>query len=81
MVEAISAITLAGKGKEKKIKQEAVKKAEVKGSVEGTEAGHNTKKRKTTKSRKATCYFRRARDWTLLQLERRSAILSSQRSK
>ena len=52
MVGAISAITLAGKGKEKKIKQEAVKKAEVKGSVEGTEAGHNTKKRKTAKSRK-----------------------------
>ena len=76
VVEVIGAATPMGKGKEKKIEQEAVKKTE----VEGIEAGHETKKRKTTKSRKATCYFRRARDWTLLQLERRSAILSSQRS-
>ena len=46
MVEAIGAATPIGKGKEKKIKQEAVKKSEVKGSVESTEVGYGTKRRK-----------------------------------
>ena len=52
VVEAIGAATPVGKGKEKKIKQEAVKRAEIKESVEGTKAGLETKKRKTAKSRK-----------------------------
>ena len=51
-VEAIGVATLVGKVKEKKIKQEAVKRVEIEESVEGTEAGSETKKRKTTKSRK-----------------------------
>ena len=49
-VEAIGVAPLAGKVKEKKIKQEAVKRVEIDESVEGTEAGSETKKRKTTKS-------------------------------
>ena len=57
MVEAIGAATLVGKGKEKKIKQEAIKKAEVEGSVEGIKAGHETKNRKTVKSRKQLVIF------------------------
>ena len=51
VVEEISAATPVGKGKEKKIKQEVVKKVELEGSVEGgTEAGPKTKKRKTIMS-------------------------------
>ena len=57
MVEAIGAATLVGKGKEKKIKQEAVKKAEVEGSVKGIKAGHETKNRKIVKSRKQLVIF------------------------
>ena len=45
-VEAISAATPIGKGTEKKIKQENVKRAEFEESTEGTE----TKKRKTARS-------------------------------
>ena len=41
-----------GKGKEKKIKQEAIKRAEIEESVKGIEVGLKTKKRKTAKSRK-----------------------------
>ena len=52
IVEAIGATIPLCKGKEKKIKQEAVKRAEIKESVEGTKAGLETKKRKTAKSRK-----------------------------
>ena len=52
VVEAIGAATPVGKGKEKKIKQEALKKAEIEGSIKGTEASPNTKKRKNAKSRK-----------------------------
>ena len=52
VVEAIGVVTPVGKGKEKKIKQEAVKKAEVEGKVEGTEAGHKAKKRKIAKFHK-----------------------------
>ena len=44
----IGAATPVGKGKEKKIKKEAVKKFEVEGSAEDTEVGHRTKRRKTT---------------------------------
>jgi len=47
-VEAISAATPIGKGTEKKIKQENVKRAELEESVKGTE----TKKRKTARSQK-----------------------------
>ena len=47
-----------GKGKEKKIKQEVVKRAEIEESVEGIEAGPETKKRKTTKSRKQLVIFK-----------------------
>ena len=50
VVKAIGVATPVGKGKEKKIKQEAVKRVEIEGSVEGTEAGPETKKMKTTKS-------------------------------
>ena len=52
VIEVIGATTLMGKGNEKKIKQKAIRKSEVKGSAEGTEASHETKKRKTAKSRK-----------------------------
>ena len=52
MVEAIGVATPVGKVKEKKIKQEAIKRVEIEESVEGTGAGSETKKRKTTKSRK-----------------------------
>ena len=51
-VEAIGATTPISKGKEKKIKQDAVKRAELEESVEGTKTGLKTKKRKTTKSQK-----------------------------
>ena len=57
VVEAIGAATPMGKGKKKKIKQEAVKRAELKGSVEGTEAGSETKKGKTAKSYKQLVVF------------------------
>ena len=57
VVEAIGAATPMGKGKKKKIKQEAVKRAELEGSVEGTEAGSETKKRKTAKSYKQLVVF------------------------
>ena len=50
VVRAIGAATPMGKGKEKRIKQEAVKRVEIEGSVEGTEAGPETKKMKTAKS-------------------------------
>ena len=46
-VEAIGVATPVGKGKEKRIKQEKLKEAEVEESVEGTEAGPEAKKRKT----------------------------------
>ena len=49
-VEAIAAATPIDKGKEKKIKQEKVKKAKLEESAEGTKAGPETKKRKTTRS-------------------------------
>ena len=57
-VEAIGAATPIGKGKEKKIKQEKVKRAELEESVEGTEAGPETKKRKTTRSQKQLVIFK-----------------------
>ena len=49
-IEAIGAATPTGKGKEKRIKQEKLKEAEVEESVEGTEVGPEAKKRKTGKS-------------------------------
>ena len=52
VMEAISATTPVGKGKEKKIEQEAVKKAELKESAEGTKVGPETKKRNIAKSQK-----------------------------
>ena len=52
VVEEIGAATPIGKGKEKKIKKETVKKSEVEESAEGTEAGQDTKRRKTTSSHK-----------------------------
>ena len=42
-------LPLLGKGKEKKIKQEAIKIAELEESAEGIEVGPKTKKRKTAK--------------------------------
>ena len=50
VVKAIGAATPIDKGKEKKIKQEKVKKAKLEESAEGTKAGPETKKRKTTRS-------------------------------
>ena len=50
VVKAIGAATPVGKGKEKKIKQEAVKRVEIEESVKGTKAGPETKKRKIAKS-------------------------------
>ena len=50
-VKAIGVATLC-KGKKKKIKQEAVKRAKLEESAEATEAGPETKKRKTLKSQK-----------------------------
>ena len=52
VVKEIGAATPIGKGKEKKIKKESVKKSEVEESAEGTEASQDTKRRKTTSSRK-----------------------------
>ena len=51
-VEAIGVATPIGKGKEKKIKQETVKRAKLEESAEGTEVGPKTKKRKTAKAQK-----------------------------
>ena len=51
-IEAIGVATPISKGKEKKIKQEAVKRAELEESAKGTEVGPETKKRKTAKSQK-----------------------------
>jgi len=45
-VEAIGVATPIGKGKEKKIKQEATKRAKLEESAEGTEVGPETKNRK-----------------------------------
>ena len=41
-----------GKGKEKKIKKEIVKKSEVKESAKGTKVGQDAKRRKTTSTHK-----------------------------
>ena len=51
-IEAIGAATPASKGKEKRIKQEKLKDAEVEESAKGTKAGPEAKKRKTGKSQK-----------------------------
>ena len=51
-VKAIGVASLIGKDKEKKIKQEMVKRVELEETVEGTEAGPETKKTKTTRSQK-----------------------------
>jgi len=56
-IEAIGAATPIGKGKEKKIKQEKVKQAELEEGVEGTKTSPETKKRKTAKSRKQLLIF------------------------
>ena len=52
LFKEIGAATPLGKGKEKKIKKEAVKKSEVEGSAEDTEVGCGTKRRKTASTRK-----------------------------
>ena len=49
-IETIGVATPAGKGKEKGIRQEKLKEANVEESIEGTEAGPEAKKRKTGKS-------------------------------
>ena len=51
-VEAIGATTPIGKGKKNKIKQEKVKQVKLEEGVKGTEAGFETKKKKTAKSQK-----------------------------
>ena len=50
-------LPLLGKGKEKKIKQEVVKIAELEESAEGTEVGPKTKKRKSAKFQKQLVIF------------------------
>ena len=57
MVKEIGSVTPIGKGKEKKIKKEAGKKSEVEESVEGIEAVHGTKRRKTALARKQLTIF------------------------
>ena len=52
VTEAIGAAISVGKGKEKKIKQEAIKRVGLEEGMKGTEAGPETKKRKTAKSHK-----------------------------
>ena len=52
VVKEIDATTPVGKGNEKKIKKETVKKSKVEESAEDTKAGQDTKRRKTTSSRK-----------------------------
>ena len=52
VTEAIGAAISVGKGKEKKIKQEVIKRVGLEEGMKGTEAGPETKKRKTAKSRK-----------------------------
>ena len=52
VVEEIGVATPVGKGKEKKIKKETIKKFEVKESAEGTEASQDAKRRKTASARK-----------------------------
>ena len=59
-VEAIGATTPISKGKEKKIKQDAVKRAELEESVESTKTGLKTKKRKTAKSQKQLVIYEEA---------------------
>ena len=51
-MEAIDTATPIGKGKENKIKQEAVKRTELEESAKGTEVGLETKKRKIARSHK-----------------------------
>ena len=46
-IEAIGAVTPTSKGKEKRIKQEKLKDAEVEENAEGTKAGPEAQKRKT----------------------------------
>ena len=56
-VKAIGAVTPIGKGREKRIKQEKFKEARLEESAKGTEAGLETKKRKTGKSQEQLVIF------------------------
>ena len=58
VVEAIGAATPIGNSKEKKIKQEAVKRVEPEESTEGIEASPKTKKRKTSRSQKQLVIYK-----------------------
>jgi len=58
VVEAIGAAIPIGNSKEKKIKQEAIKRVEPEESTEGTEAGPKTKKRKTSRSQKQLVIYK-----------------------
>ena len=80
VVEEIDAATPVGNGKEKKIKKETGKKSEVEESVGCTEAGQGTKRRKIASTCKQLTISEDLGKWTPLLLERRSAILPSQRS-
>ena len=74
-VKAIGAATPIGKGKEKNIKQKAVKRAKLEESVESTEVGLETKKRKTAKSQKQLVISEEPERVSPLQLERKLATL------
>lgn len=52
VIEEIGVATPIGKGKEKKAKKDASKKSKAEEGVKGTEAGQNTKKRKTVLAQK-----------------------------
>ena len=80
VVEEIDAATPVGNGKEKKIKKETGKKSEVEESVGCTEVGQGTKRRKIASTCKQLTISEDLGKWTPLLLERRSAILPSQRS-
>ena len=62
VVEEIGTAIPVGKGKEKKIKKETVKKSKVEEGVVGTIVGQGTKKRKTGSTRKQLVIFKDPRE-------------------
>ena len=80
VVEAIGAVTPLDKGKKKRIKQEVVKKAEVKVVLRVLRLAMRPRIGKLLSFASSLLFLRSPRKWTLLQLERRLAILLSQRS-
>ena len=79
VVEEIGTAIPVGKGKEKKIKKETVKKSKAEEGVVGTTVGQGTKKRKTGSTRKQLVIFKDPREMDLAA-EKEVNILPSQRS-